>query len=82
MRKAVQVDDDQFFKVQEKLAQLEVRTATVAKDRSSWESPDLLWTFCVCMSRITTAKKLGMGSEKAEHDLFIFEGLVSLFGYK
>lgn len=26
MRKAVQVDDEQFFKVQEKLAQLEVRT--------------------------------------------------------
>lgn len=25
MRKAVQVDDEQFFKVQEKLAQLEVR---------------------------------------------------------
>lgn len=36
MRKAVQVDDDQFFKVQEKLAQLEVRTHVVAKDRSSF----------------------------------------------
>lgn len=31
MRKAVQVDDDQFFKVREKLAQLEVRTNIIAK---------------------------------------------------
>uniref|UniRef100_A0A8C2U288 Suppressor of IKBKE 1 n=1 Tax=Coturnix japonica TaxID=93934 RepID=A0A8C2U288_COTJA len=36
MRKAVHVDDDQFFKVQEKLAQLEVRTHDIAKDRSSF----------------------------------------------
>uniref|UniRef100_A0A8C9LDL5 Suppressor of IKBKE 1 n=1 Tax=Pavo cristatus TaxID=9049 RepID=A0A8C9LDL5_PAVCR len=36
MRKAIQVDDDQFFKVQEKLAQLEVRTHVIAKDRSSF----------------------------------------------
>lgn len=35
MRKAIEVDDDQFFKVQEKLAQLEVRTDTVVKERSS-----------------------------------------------
>jgi len=38
MRKAIEVDDDQFFKVQEKLAQLEVRTDTIAKDRSSFGS--------------------------------------------
>lgn len=38
MRKAIQVDGDQFFRVQEKLAQLEVRTDTVAKDRSSFGS--------------------------------------------
>lgn len=31
MRKAIQVDDDQFFKVREKLAQLEVRTNIIAK---------------------------------------------------
>lgn len=50
MRKAIQVDDDQFFKVQEKLAQLEVRTYTIAKDRSSfWESLGLLWAFYVCV---------------------------------
>lgn len=36
MRKAMQVDDDQFFKVQEKLAQLEVRTDTIDKVRSSF----------------------------------------------
>lgn len=38
MRKAIQVDDDQFFKVQEKLAQLEVRTDQIDKYRSSFGS--------------------------------------------
>lgn len=42
MRKAVQVDEDQFFKVQEKLAQLEVRAHVIAKDRSSFGALDLL----------------------------------------
>lgn len=36
MRKAIQVDEDQFFKVQEKLAQLEVRAHVIDKDRSSF----------------------------------------------
>lgn len=50
MRKAVQVDDEQFFKVQEKLAQLEVRTEPVAEDKSSFGSlQTFLCIFYVCV---------------------------------
>lgn len=68
MRKAVQVDDEQFFKVQEKLAQLEVRTESAAEDKSSFEG---LWTFSgfsMFVSRTFNTKNLGMGSGNVEHD--------------
>lgn len=61
MRKAIQVDDDQFFKVQEKLAQLEVRTDQIAKYRPSFGS---LQTYSglpvfVCIKDLNQPKILG-----------------------
>lgn len=63
MRKAVQVDDEQFFKVQEKLAQLEVRTESAAEDKSSFEG---LWTFSgfsMFVSRTFNTKNWGWDQE-------------------
>lgn len=60
MRKAIEVDDDQFFKVQEKLAQLEVRTDTVVKERSSLRVSRLP----VFVSRTYNNQKFGVGVRK------------------
>lgn len=61
MRKAVQVDDEQFFKVQERLAQLEVRTEPVAEDKSSFGgSLDFFWILCLCQG-LNNTKNLRMG---------------------
>lgn len=51
MRKAVQVDDEQFFKVQEKLAQLEVRTEPVAEDKLSFGDLQAFSAFSMFVSR-------------------------------
>ncbi|XP_055675805.1 suppressor of IKBKE 1 isoform X1 [Falco peregrinus] len=61
MRKAIQVDDDQFFKVQEKLAQLEVRTDKIAEDRASFGS--LETGLSLYMSTIYNDQKFEGGQE-------------------
>lgn len=60
MRKAVQVDDEQFFKVQEKLAQLEVRTEPDAEDKSSFGGLQTFSGFSVCVKDLNT-KNVGIG---------------------
>lgn len=72
MRKAVQVDEDQFFKVQEKLAQLEVRAHVIAKDRSSfWSSRLALECDCVCQV-LNNNKKWGWWVRLGGKECFLF----------
>lgn len=66
MRKAVQVDDDQFFKVQEKLAQLEVRTNTTTKDQALGV-PKL--TLDLHVSRIYNKKNFGGGGQEMQNTI-------------
>lgn len=66
MRKAIQVDDDQFFKVREKLAQLEVRTNIIAKGYIKVLEPlDLFWGFFLYYKSLTQSNwdKGGWGWE-------------------
>lgn len=75
MRKAVQVDDEQFFKVQEKLAQLEVRTELVAEDKLNFGDLYTFSGFSVFMSRIYN-KFVRDGVRKCRTCLFIFKFLM------